>query len=54
LDGYAEIEVDSALLSLYLNRLYEAKEGDTITAELIEHKGSEIIADFYDEAVSAI
>ena len=28
LDGVPEIEVDSAVLSLYLNRLYDAKEGD--------------------------
>lgn len=54
LDGFAEIEVDSALLSLYLNRLYEAKEGDKITTELIEHKGGEIISEFYNEAISDI
>ena len=54
LNGMAEIEVDSALLSLYLNRLYEAKEGDVITAELIEQKGGEIISEFYSEAISEV
>lgn len=54
LDGIPEIEVDSAVLSLYLNRLYEAKTGDTITSELVEQKGGEIIADFYLDAISDI
>ena len=54
LDGVPEIEVDSAVLSLYLNRLYDAKTGDTITAELVEQKGGEIIADFYLDAISEI
>lgn len=54
LDGLPEIETDSALLSLYLNRLFEAKDGDVITAELIEKKGSEIISDFYQEAMSEV
>ncbi len=54
LDGVPEIEVDSAVLSLYLNRLYDAKEGDVITAELVEQKGGEIISNFYNDAISAI
>lgn len=54
LDGCPEIEVDSAVLSLYLNRLYDAKTGNTITAELVEQKGGEIIADFYADAISDI
>lgn len=54
LDGIPEIEVDSAVLSLYLNRLYDAKIGDTITSELVEQKGGEIIADFYIDAISEI
>ena len=54
LDGIPEIEVDSAVLSLYLNRLYEAKTGDTITSELVEQKGGEIITDFYLDAISEI
>lgn len=54
LNGLPEIETDSALLSLYLNRLYEAKDGDVITAELIEKKGAEIISEFYQEAISDV
>lgn len=54
LDGIPEIEVDSAVLSLYLNRLYDAKVGDKITAELVEEKGGEIISDFYNDAISNI
>jgi len=54
LDGIPEIEVDSAVLSLYLNRLYNAKTSDIITSELIEEKGGEIINDFYVEAISGI
>ena len=54
LDGIPEIEVDSAVLSLYLNRLYEAKGGDPITENLVEQKGVEIISDFYKEAISGI
>lgn len=54
IDGVPEIEVDSAVLSLYLNRLYEAKGGDTITRDLVEQKGGEIISDFYNDALSDI
>lgn len=54
LDGIPEIEVDSAVLSLYLNRLYDAKTGNIITSELVEQKGGEIIADFYIDAISEI
>lgn len=54
LDGKPEIEVDSAVLSLYLNRLYEAKTEDIISSELVEQKGGEIISDFYIDAVSDI
>lgn len=54
LDGIPEIEVDSAVLSLYLNRLYAAKTSNKITSELIEEKGEEIIKDFYADAISGI
>ena len=54
IDGVPEIEVDSAVLSLYLNRLYEAKGGKTITKELVEQKGGEIISDFYNDALSEL
>lgn len=54
LDGKPEIEVDSAVLSLYLKRLYDAKTLDTITLELVEDKCGEIIEDFYNDAISSI
>ena len=54
LDGVPEIEVDSAVLSLYLNRLFEAKTGPVISRELVEQKGGEIINDFYLDAISGI
>ncbi len=54
LDSIPEIEVDSAVLSLYLNRLYDAKTGSQITSVLVEDKGGEIIADFYNDAISSI
>lgn len=49
-----EIEVDSAVLSLYLSELYNAKSGKIITKELVEEKGGEIISDFYEDAISDI
>lgn len=49
-----EIDVDAAVLSLYLNRLYDAKEGDVITKELVEQKRGEIISEFYYDALSSI
>ena len=54
LNGIPELEVDSAVLSLYLNRLYDANTSEKITAELVEHKGGEIISDFYNDAISGI
>ena len=54
LDGVPEIEVNSAMLSLYMSRLYEKKQGDTITAELVEEKGGEIIQDFYTDSTQTI
>lgn len=54
IDGTPELDVDSAVLSLYLNRLYDAKDGDIITHELVEQKGGEIINDFYADAISEI
>lgn len=54
LDGIPEIEVDSAVLSLYMNRLFEAKTGKTITADLVEQKGGVIISDFYADAIKGI
>lgn len=54
LDGIPEIEVDSAVLSLYMNRLYETKGSDGITVDLIEQKGEEIISGFYKDAITDI
>lgn len=54
LDGIPEIEVDSAVLSLYMNRLYESHQGDEITAELVEEKGGAIIKDFYEKSIADI
>lgn len=54
LDGIPEVEVDSAVLSLYLNRLYDAKEDGNITKELVERKGGAIISDFYNDALFGI
>lgn len=54
LDGVPEIEVDSAVLSLYMNRLFESHEGNQITAELVEEKGGAIIKDFYTKSISDI
>lgn len=54
LDGIPEIEVDSAILSLYLSRLYEEKKEECITAELVEQKGGEIISSFYCKCIENI
>lgn len=54
IDGKPEIEVDSAVLSLYLSRLFEEKEGDVITAALVENKGGEIIKDFYASCIKGV
>ena len=49
----AEVEVDAAILSLYMSSLYEAKTGDKITEELIEEKIDGIIYNFYKDAIAA-
>ena len=54
LDGLPEIEVDSAVLSLYLQHLYDAQKGDIITKDLVEEKGGEIIFEFYHNAIAGI
>lgn len=55
LDGIPEIEVDAAVLSLFLSRLYlkKADEESCITANLVNTSGDHIIYDFYVEAVSS-
>jgi len=50
LDGTPEIEVDSAVLSLYLSQIFEKMQADGaahISADLIERFGGNIIEDFY-------
>lgn len=56
LDGKPEIQVDSAILSLYLSRLYDGLDDnvDKITGSIVEDKTDNIIADFYRAAVSDI
>lgn len=53
LDGHPSLFVDSAILSLYLSRLYDKMpEGsDCITAELVDRFGDNIIQDFYLDAI---
>lgn len=53
IDDNPELEVDSAILSLFLSELYE-KKGDAliITDELVEHFGSNIISDYYERTVN--
>ena len=56
LDGRPAIFVDSAILSLYLSRLYDMlPEGeDKITAQLVNKFGDNIIQDFYLEAIQQV
>ena len=53
LDGIPEIEVDAAVLSLFLSRLYLKKtdEDSCITADLVNTSSGHIIHDFYVESV---
>lgn len=54
LDGISEIEVDAAVLSLYLSRLYEEMEKRAesfITKELVEQASTNIIEQFYDDCI---
>lgn len=55
LDGKAEIEVDAAVLSLFLSRLYIKKPGtdSQITAELVNTYSGHIIRDFYLESITS-
>lgn len=55
LDGIPEIDVDAAILSLYLSRLYEKMpEGGCITAELVNQFSDDIIKDFYEDSIRDI
>lgn len=55
LDGIPEIEVDAALLSLYMEQLYERKDKDDqeITSELVV-QSDDIIKKFYEESIAGI
>lgn len=55
LDGIPEIEVDAAVLSLYLSRLYikKSESDQCITAELVKSSSGHIIHDFYVEAITS-
>lgn len=55
LDGIPEIEVDAAVLSLFLSRLYIKKpETDSqITSELVNTYSGHIIRDFYLESITS-
>lgn len=56
LDGIPEIEVDSAVLSLYLSRLFDKKspDSDKLTNELVEECGDDIIKDFYLDSMAGL
>lgn len=57
IDGVPELQVDSAILSLYLSRLYDKMEAEgveTITRELVETHSDNIIEDFYSDAIKGL
>lgn len=55
LDGIPEIEVDAAVLSLFLSRLYVKKSvsENKITSELVNTYSGHIIHDFYVESIAS-
>lgn len=54
LDGKPEIEVSTAVLSLYLSKFYDKSKGKTFTKELIEKEAGNIINEFYCECIEGI
>ena len=56
LDGIPEIEVNAALLSLYMEQLYERKGEDvlSISSELVVQCSDDIIKNFYESSVEDI
>ena len=57
IDGVPETSVDSAILSLYLSRLFEKmkEQGQQVfTADLVETYSSNIISDFYEEGTRGL
>lgn len=55
-DGIMQLEVDSAILSLFLSELYKKKapEDSTISIELVRAIGDNIISSFYENTISNI
>ena len=55
-DGIAQLEVDSAILSLFLSELYKKKapEDKTISIDLVRAIGDNIINSFYEETIAGI
>ena len=54
---YSSNQVDSAILSLYLSRLYNnmvAEGQEKLSVELVERYSADIIEDFYKDAISGI
>lgn len=56
-ENIQDVEVDSAILSLYLNRLFDKMlfhNRDTINNDLVENYSSNIIEDYYIESIKGI
>ena len=51
-----EIEVDAAVLSLFLSRIYQKLDDndDVISAQIVKQFGSNIIKDFYLESIESL
>lgn len=51
-----EIDVDAAVLSLFLNQIYDkrASEDSPVSIELVKTFGKDIIKDFYEEAIEGL
>lgn len=54
LDGKPEIEVNTAVLSLYLSKFYDKSEGKPFTKELVEKEAGNIINEFYCECIKDV
>lgn len=56
IDDNPEIEVDSAILSLFLSELYDKKqpEDKSISKELVEEFGDNIIHEFYERTIQKV
>ncbi|MCQ2347796.1 MAG: hypothetical protein MJZ65_01250 [Paludibacteraceae bacterium] len=56
LEDEPEIDVDAAVLSLFLSQIYDKRETehDAITIDLIKTFGKDIIKDFYEESIEGL